>query len=105
MVEAEHMGGHSHGQDETADFSEAEVPGGAGSPQGEKTIGQIARAYDVHPVAVGLWKKQFLEHGAALFDASGKPDHAERRIAELEQLLGKKEVELALLKNFLRPVP
>jgi hypothetical protein len=26
----------------------------------------------------------------------------ERRIAELEQLLGKKEVEIALLKNFLR---
>jgi len=25
----------------------------------------------------------------------------ERRIAELEQLLGKKEVEIALLKNFL----
>jgi transposase-like protein len=104
MVEAEHMGGHSHGKDETADFSEAEVPGGAGNPQGEKTIGQIARAYDVHPVAVGLWKKQCLERGAELFDASGKHDHAERRIAELEQLLGKKEVELALLKNFLRPV-
>ncbi len=59
----------------------------------------------LHPVAVGLWKKQFLERGAELFDASGKNDHAERRIAELEQLLGKKEVELALLKNFLRPVP
>lgn len=26
---------------------------------------------------------------------------SERRIAELEQLLGKKEVEIALLKNFL----
>jgi len=73
--------------------------------RGEKTIGQIAKAYDVHPVAVGLWKKQFLERGAELFDAGGRKDHAERRIAELEQLLGKKEVELAPLKNFLRPVP
>jgi hypothetical protein len=26
---------------------------------------------------------------------------AERRVGELEQLLGKKEVEIALLKNFL----
>jgi len=34
MVEAERMGGRSHGKDETADFSEAEVPGGAGSAQG-----------------------------------------------------------------------
>jgi len=73
--------------------------------KGEKTVGQIAKAYDVHPVAVGLWKKQVLERGAELFDASGKQDQTERRIAELEQLLGKKEVELALLKNFLRPVP
>ncbi|MGH2621718.1 MAG: transposase [Anaerolineales bacterium] len=73
--------------------------------RGEKTLGQIAKAYDVHPVAVGLWKKQFLERGAELFQASGTNDQAERRIAELEQLLGKKEVELALLKNFLRPVP
>ncbi len=71
----------------------------------EKTVGQIAKAYNVHPVAVGLWKKQFLERGPEIFDASGKKDSAERRIAELEQLLGKKEIELALLKNFLRPVP
>ena len=34
MVEAEHMGGRSHLKDETPDFSEAEVPGGAGNPQG-----------------------------------------------------------------------
>lgn len=73
--------------------------------KGEKTIGQIAKAYGVHPVSVGLWKKQFIERGTELFDSSGKRDQAERRIAELEQLLGKKEVEIALLKNFLRPVP
>ncbi len=72
--------------------------------QGGKTIGQIAKAYGVHPVSVGLWKKQFLERGAELFDTSAKRDQAEQRIAELEQLLGKKEVEIALLKNFLRPV-
>jgi len=67
---------------------------------GEKTPGQIAKAYGVHPNSVGLWKKAFLERGPQLFDAE-KLDERERRIAELERLLGQKEVEIALLKNFL----
>jgi transposase-like protein len=27
----------------------------------DKTLGQIARAYGVHPISVGLWKMTFLE--------------------------------------------
>jgi transposase len=67
---------------------------------GEKTPGQIAKAYGVHPNSVGLWKKAFLERGPQLFEVE-KLDERERRIAELERLLGQKEVEIALLKNFL----
>jgi hypothetical protein len=37
----------------------------------------------------------------AEMDQGGNAAEYERRIAELEQLLGKKEVEIALLKNFL----
>lgn len=68
---------------------------------GEKTPGQIAKAYGIHANSVGLWKKQFLERGPELFEAQGAGQETEKRIAELEQLLGKKEVEIALLKNFL----
>ncbi len=68
---------------------------------GEKTPGQIAKAYGIHPNTVGLWKKTFLERGAELFAQESTVKEYERRIAELEQLLGKKEVEIALLKNFL----
>jgi hypothetical protein len=55
----------------------------------------------VHPNSVGLWKKAFLERGPELFDRDGAAAQYERRIAELERLVGQKEVEIALLKNFL----
>ena len=50
---------------------------------------------------MGLWKKQFVERGAEIFAQDDSVQEYERRLAELEQLLGKKEVEIALLKNFL----
>ena len=68
---------------------------------GEKAPGQIAKQYGIHPNSVGLWKKQFLERGAELFAQDDSVQEYERRLADLEQLLGKKEVEIALLKNFL----
>ncbi len=40
---------------------------------GDKTLGQIAKAYGVHPISVlGLWKKTFLERGAEIF-AGNRP--------------------------------
>ncbi len=68
---------------------------------GEKTPGQIAKQYGIHANSVGLWKKQFLERGAEIFAEDNTVQEYERRLAELEQLLGKKEVEIALLKSFL----
>jgi len=67
---------------------------------GRRTPGQIAKAYGIHPNSIGFWKKMFMERGSEIFECSARGE-GERRIAELEQLLGKKEVEIALLKNFL----
>ncbi len=69
--------------------------------QGEKTAGQIARAYGVHPNSASTWKRKFIEKGPEVFAKDSTVAEYERRIADLEQLLGKKEVEIALLKNFL----
>ena len=68
---------------------------------GEKSNGQIAKQYGVHPNSFGVWKKQFLERGSEISAQENVAHEYERRLAELEQLLGKKEVEIALLKNFL----
>ena len=69
--------------------------------RGEKSPAQIGKAYGVHPNSVGIWKRWFLERGPALFERAEVAGEGAHRVAELEQLLGKKEVEIALLKNFL----
>ena len=68
---------------------------------GDKTPGQIAKAYGVHPNTVNAWKKAFLEKGPDIFSQDNVIAEYERRIAELERLVGRKELEIALLKNFL----
>ena len=69
--------------------------------KGDKTPGQISRLYRIHPNSVALWTRVLLERGPEIFSGETTVAEYERRIAELEQLVGKKEVEIALLKNFL----
>ena len=68
---------------------------------GDKTAAQIAKAYGIHPNTINAWKQTFLEKGPEIFARDGTVAEYERRIAELEQLIGKKEVEIAVSKNFL----
>jgi transposase-like protein len=69
--------------------------------RGQKEVGQVARAYGVHPITLGLWKKEFMEHGPEVFGGSDTVRGYDQKIRDLERLLGQKEVEIALLKNFL----
>ena len=72
---------------------------------GEKSLGQVAKIYGVHPNSVNGWKQDLLEKGHEIFARDGTISEYEQHIAQLEQLLGKKEVEIALLKNFLGRMP
>jgi transposase len=66
----------------------------------EKSDAEVARAYDVHPVTVSRWKQQFLERGPEVFGGSEEVKAYEERIGQLERMVGQKEVEIALLRNF-----
>ena len=68
---------------------------------GDKSNVQVAKAYGVHPNSVSTWRKTLLEKGPEIFGRDGTVAKYERRIADLERLIGQKEVEIALLKNFL----
>jgi transposase-like protein len=68
---------------------------------GDKSSAQVAKAYGVHPNTVNAWKQTLLEKGPEIFAQDSTVAEYERRIGELERLIGKKEVEIALLKNFL----
>jgi len=68
---------------------------------GDKSSAQVAKAYGVHPNTINAWKQTLLEKRPEIFAQDSTVAEYERRIGELERLIGKKEVEIALLKNFL----
>lgn len=65
-------------------------------------LSDISRKYNVPVNVISNWKNQLNERGHHVFTTA--PDQENKqlkaKIARLEQMLGKKEVELALLKNF-----
>jgi len=69
--------------------------------KGDRDAVEIARAYDLHPTTVACWKREFLENGAEVFGKNSTVAQYEKKIREMERLLGRKEVEIALLHNFM----
>ncbi len=69
--------------------------------RGEQSVGQVAKSYGVHPNLILKWKKELLEIGLEVFAYDNSAAEYEERIAQLEQLLGKKEAAIALLRTFL----
>ncbi len=67
----------------------------------EEPLSEIARAYEVHPVTLSNWKQQFLEGGAEVFGGKEEVKNYEKKVSDLERIIGNKEVEIALLKNIL----
>jgi transposase-like protein len=66
-----------------------------------KQPGQVSKAYGVHPTSVSAWKKHVINHGSELFSTKTSAKQLEKKIQQLETLIGKKEVEIAFLKNVL----
>jgi len=67
----------------------------------DKSPAEVARAYDVHPNTVRNWVQTFRDNASAIFAKDGEVQGLEQDIRELEQLVGQKEREIAVLKNFL----
>ena len=65
-------------------------------------VADIARKYDLNANLLYLWRDQLIERGPQVFETT--PDQVvgelKTKVARLEQMLGKKEVGLNLLKNF-----
>jgi transposase-like protein len=62
----------------------------------------VARKYSVNFTLLAKWKSHFLEHGKHVFETNpdNEKEDLKKTIAKLEQIVGKKEIELNLLKNF-----
>lgn len=65
-------------------------------------LSEISRKYGVSVNVLSNWRSELLKRGGQVFTST--PDQENKRlkskIAKLEQMLGKKEVELNVLKNF-----
>ena len=71
--------------------------------KGEKTLAEVSRELDIQPSVVRQWKRCF-EAGATAAVATNEDvvpvsalREAHQRIRELERLLGKKQMEIAIL--------
>ena len=69
--------------------------------RGAKTINQIGQEYDVHPVRVGLWKKEIQAQAKTLFEGKRGPQPvaAQREPELLYSEIGKLKMELDGLKK------
>lgn len=69
--------------------------------RGEKTINELASAYEVHPNQLGQWKKQAAEALPEIFSRRRSKSKAENEalLNRLYQRIGQLEVELDWLKK------
>ncbi|MGH3085789.1 MAG: transposase [Rubrobacteraceae bacterium] len=69
--------------------------------QGEISEVEIGRVYGARSTTISKWRRRLLDRGAEVFSGDEEVKRHEKRVAELERMIGRKEIELALLKNFL----
>ena len=67
----------------------------------QKTQGQIASEFGVHPTQISQWKKELLQNGKMLFDKrpKKKEQQTEQRETELYEQIGRLKMELEWLKK------
>lgn len=68
-----------------------------------KKMAEVARLYGVNTGQVSKWVSYLKTQGATIFSTHPDTEKAnlQSKVSKLEQLVGKKEVELSLMKNFL----
>lgn len=67
------------------------------------SISEVARHYDVNANQISVWRRTLLDKGSLAFqtEVSQKEKRLEKRVEQLENLLGKKELEISLLQRYL----
>ena len=67
--------------------------------KGERTVSELAAAYEVHPTMVHQWKKALLKGAAGIFDRGGQAaataEIAEETVRDLHAKIGDPQVRLA----------
>ena len=66
-----------------------------------RTLAELSRAFQIHPVQISQWKKQLLDGVESLFRDGRRRDHDESQAiqAELYEQIGRFDMEVAWLKK------
>jgi transposase len=67
--------------------------------RGEQSPAELCRLHQLSPNLLSTWKQTFFDRLALVFQADECQEHEDRRIADLEQLVGRQALELELLKK------
>ena len=67
---------------------------------GEKTLMEASREYEIKNSVISRWRTELLERAPSLFTENTQNGHeSQRRIAELERMVGKLSMELEMAKK------
>jgi transposase len=72
---------------------------------GSASTAELSRKHNLKPQLLAQWKAAVLEHLHTLFQDDSQATEQHRRIAELEQLVGRQAYELEILKKASRLLP
>ena len=67
--------------------------------RGEQSHAELCRAHQLSPNLLSLWKQTFLDRLPLVFGSDERREHEDRRVADLEQLVGRQALELEVLKK------
>ena len=67
--------------------------------QEQKSAAQASREYGIKDSVLSRWKQEFIERAPLVFEQAGGSDERDRRIAELERLVGRQAMELEMAKK------
>jgi transposase-like protein len=66
---------------------------------GQKRAAEVCREHQIKPDLLSRWKSDFVTQAATVFQGDERTQQAERRIAELERMVGRLTVELEVAKK------
>jgi transposase-like protein len=67
--------------------------------RGEQSQAELCRLHQLSPNLISLWKQTFFDRLALVFQPDERRQLEDRRIADLEQLVGRQALELEILKK------
>ena len=66
---------------------------------GSRNVSEASRAHKVHSSVINRWRNEFLKQAHLAFGGSGIGEDSAERIGELERMIGRLTMELAVAKK------